>query len=85
MKKFELFLGLIGGAIIGVGATLLLAPSSGDETRNVLQKKIKELNKQGQKEIKRLRKEYKKFNKNTKKDVEALSKRVREIKNNVIK
>ncbi|MEA3450831.1 MAG: YtxH domain-containing protein [Bacteroidota bacterium] len=84
MKKLELALGLIGGAVIGVGATLLLAPSTGEETRKLLQKNFKEFNKQGQKELKKLRKEYQKFNAKTKKDVDALSKRVIEIKKKVI-
>jgi len=85
MKKIELFLGLLGGVVVGVGATLLLAPSTGDETRKILQKNFKEFSKQGQKELKKLRKEYEKFNKNTKKDVDALTKRVMEIKNKIIK
>jgi len=84
MKKLDLFLAFLGGALVGVGATLLLAPESGEDTRKSIQKSFNDLNKQGKKEFKKLRKEYNKLNKKTKKDVEVLSNKVVELGKKII-
>ena len=79
MKQLNLFLGLLGGAVIGVGATLLLAPESGKDMRKTIKKNYKDINKQAQKEMKILRKEFDKLNKTSKKDVEELTKKITEL------
>lgn len=84
MNKLNLFLGFIGGAIIGTVATLLLAPESGEDTRKNIQKNYKQLNKKGKKEIKKLKKEYKNLNKKTKRDIETLSEKVLELGKKVV-
>ncbi len=40
-------LGIIIGALVGAGTALLLAPSSGDETRRLLRRKARRLSAQG--------------------------------------
>jgi gas vesicle protein len=84
MNKLNLFLGFIGGAIIGTVATLFLAPESGEDTRKSIQKGYKQLNKMGEKEIKKLKKQYKKLNIDTKKEFEALSNKVVELGKKII-
>lgn len=42
MKNFSIFLAVIGGAAIGAAAGLLLAPESGEKTRDQIKRYLRE-------------------------------------------